>query len=105
MRGMRTLGVFATLLLTSASAFAETVATASGSGAGYMAITAGFALALAVVGGAYAQGKICASAMEGIARNPNAQKNMFVSMIIGLVLIESLVIYMLVISFNLLGKF
>lgn len=105
-KSIKALSMMAAVLLTSVSAFAEEAAamTASGSGVGYLALAAGFGLALAVLGGALSQGKICAAAMEGIARNPNAQKNMFVSMIIGLVLIESLVIYMLVISFNLLGK-
>jgi len=104
----KALGIlFASLLPT--LAFAEeaaVVATEAGMGNGAaIGLAAGIGLALAVFGGAMAQGRICAAAMEGIARNPNAQKNMFVSMIIGLVLIESLVIYMLVVAFNLLGKF
>ena len=105
-RTLKALSVIVTAMLTGAVAFAEeAVATAATGGAGgYIAIAAGLGLGLAVVGGALSQGKICAAAMEGIARNPNAQKNMFVSMIIGLVLIESLVIYMLLVSFNLLGK-
>jgi F-type H+-transporting ATPase subunit c len=55
-------------------------------------------------GGAIAQGKIGASAVEGISRNPQSQKSMFVSMILGLVLIESLVIYALVIALQILAK-
>lgn len=103
MRGMlRALGIISAVILPSALAFAETAAATTG-GSGYGAIAAGFGLSLAVVGGALSQGKICAAAMEGIARNPTAQEKMFVPMIIGLVLIESLVIYMLVIAFNLLG--
>jgi len=70
----------------------------------YFAIGASVAIGLAAMGGALAQGKIGSSAMDGIARNPQAQGNMFVSMIIGLVLIESLVIYSLVIAFMLVGK-
>jgi F-type H+-transporting ATPase subunit c len=42
--------------------------------------------------------------MEGIARNPGASGKMFVPMILGLALIESLVIYCLVIAFALIGK-
>ncbi len=103
MRGMlKTLGVAFLVLLPSVCAFAESVEGGS-SGSGLAALAAGLGLGLAVIGGALAQGKICASAMEGIARNPNAQEKMFVSMIIGLVLIESLVIYMLVVSFKILG--
>ncbi len=71
---------------------------------GWYALGASLAIGLAAFGGAFAQGKIGASAMDGIARNPQAQSNMFVSMIIGLVLIESLVIYSLVIAFMLVGK-
>ena len=105
LKTLKALSVIATTMLTGAIAFAEEAAAAVGTeSAGYVAIGAGLGLGLAVIGGALAQGKICAAAMEGIARNPNAQKNMFVSMIIGLVLIESLVIYMLLVSFNLLGK-
>ena len=50
------------------------------------------------------QGKVGAAAMEGLARNPQASKEMFVPMIIGLALIESLVIYALIIAFQLAGK-
>ena len=39
-----------------------------------------------------------------VARNPGASGKMFVPMILGLALIESLVIYSLVISFTLVGK-
>lgn len=93
-------------LLTSASAFAQDAAAHASGGAntGWYALAAGIAIALAAFGGATGQGKIGAAAMDGIARNPQAQQNMFVSMIIGLVLIESLVIYALVIAFMLVGK-
>jgi len=40
----------------------------------------------------------------GIARNPSAQNKIFIPMIVGLALIESLVIYALVIAFVLVGK-
>lgn len=95
-------------LLTSASAFAQDAAAvatvAHAANTGWYALAAGIAIALAAFGGATGQGKIGAAAMDGIARNPQAQQNMFVSMIIGLVLIESLVIYALVIAFMLVGK-
>lgn len=84
-------------------AFAQEMASSVGNSA-YFAIGASLAIGMAALGGALAQGKIGSSAMDGIARNPQAQSNMFVSMIIGLVLIESLVIYSLVIAFMLVGK-
>ena len=93
--------------LASAPAMAQEMgeAAAANSNSGLYALAAGFAMGVAALGGALAQGKIGASAMEGIARNPQAQGNMFVSMIISLVLVESLVIYALVIAFLILGKF
>lgn len=71
---------------------------------GWYAIAAGIAIGLAAFGGALGQAKVGGSAMEGIARNPQARKDMFVPMIIGLALIESLVIYGLLIAFQLVGK-
>ena len=50
------------------------------------------------------QGKTASAALEGIARNPAAQGKIFVPMIIALALIESLVIYALIIAFGLNGK-
>jgi F-type H+-transporting ATPase subunit c len=70
----------------------------------YIALAAGFGIAIAAFGGALAQGKAVTATMEGIARNPGAAGKMFVPMILGLALIESLVIYSLVISFSLVGR-
>ena len=61
-------------------------------------ITAGFALAIAALGGALGQGRAVASATEAIARNPGAAGEIRGALILGLVLIESLVIYVLLIS-------
>jgi F-type H+-transporting ATPase subunit c len=61
-------------------------------------ITAGFALALAAVGGAIGQGRAIASATEAIARNPGAVADIRGVLILGLVLIESLVIYVLLVT-------
>ena len=61
-------------------------------------ITAGFALAIAAAFGALSQGKAVSAAVEGIARNPAAANDIRGSLILGLVLIESLVIYVLLIS-------
>ncbi len=74
------------------------------SSSGYIAMGAALVLAVAALGGALGQGKIGSSAVDGIARNPKAAKEMFVPMILGLVLIESLVIYAFVIAFMLVGK-
>ena len=61
-------------------------------------ITAGFALAFAAGFGALAQGKGLSAAVEGIARNPSAAPDIRFSLILGLVLIESLVIYVLLVA-------
>ncbi len=61
-------------------------------------ITAGFALAVAAAFGAMSQAKGLGAAVEGIARNPSAAGEIRGNLILGLVLIESLVIYVLLIS-------
>lgn len=69
-----------------------------------VALAAGFGLAIAAFGGALAQGRGVAAALEGIARNPGASGKIITPMIIGLALIESLVIYSLVVSLLLFFK-
>ncbi|MFB3853263.1 MAG: ATP synthase F0 subunit C [Vicinamibacterales bacterium] len=61
-------------------------------------ITGGFALAIAAAFGAFAQSRGLVAASEGIARNPSAAGDIRFALILGLVLIESLVIYVLLIS-------
>jgi F-type H+-transporting ATPase subunit c len=70
----------------------------------WIAMAAGLGIAIAAFGGALGQGKAAASALDGIARNPGAADKMFTPMILGLALIESLVIYALIIAFILVGK-
>jgi len=67
------------------------------------AIGAGIAIGLAAFGGGLGQGRSVAAALEGIARNPEASGKVLVPMILGLALIESLVIYALIIAFSLSG--
>ncbi len=69
-----------------------------------VAIAAGFVIAVATIGGAFGQSKVATAAMEGIARNPESAGKIMTPMIIALALIESLVIYALVIAFLLQGK-
>jgi len=61
-------------------------------------LTAGFALGIAAGLGAIGQGRAIGSAAEAIARNPAASGEIRGVLILGLVLIESLVIYVLFIS-------
>jgi F-type H+-transporting ATPase subunit c len=71
---------------------------------GWIALAAGLAIGVAAFGGALAQGRAAGTALDGIARNPGASGKIMTPMILGLALIESLVIYALVIAFMLLGK-
>lgn len=89
-------------------AFAETVvektAQAFSPGYGMVAIGAALAICIAAVGGALAQGRAVSAALEGIARNPGAEGKVFRPLILGLVLIESLVIYALLIALFIVFK-
>ena len=81
----------------------ETVQGVGGAeGNGFYALAAGLAIAIAAFGGALGQGRVGAAAMEGIARNPQSQKIMFIPMIIVLALIESFVIFSFAIAMMLL---
>lgn len=99
----------AVIVLLSNIAFAEEVTnavavTATGpSDKIYYGLAAAFAIALAALGGALGQGKVAAAAMEGIGRNPNAKDQMQTPMILGLVFIETLVLFGFVIAFLILS--
>ena len=71
---------------------------------GWIALAAGIAIGVAALGGGIGQGRAAAAALDGIARNPGAASQIRGPMILGLALIESLVIYALIIAFLLLGK-
>jgi F-type H+-transporting ATPase subunit c len=96
--------VLAAALLASNAAFAQDAAASMSINGGLAALAAGLAIGIAAFGGAIAQAKTAAAALDGIARNPAAQGKIFTPMIIGLALIESLVIYAFVIAFFLQGK-
>ena len=71
---------------------------------GEIALGAGLGIGLAALGGGIGQGRAAGSALEGIARNPGAAGQIRGPMILGLALIESLVIYALIISLLLVLK-
>ena len=89
------------LCLTAVPAFAQgaQAADTAGSSAGLKALAAGVGFAIAVFGGALGQSRIGAAACEGAARNPGAAPKIQTMMILGLALIESLVLFALVIVF------
>lgn len=85
------------VLLPLSSLAAEVAETMTGD-TGMKALAAAIAISLGALGGALAQGRVAASAMEGIARNPQAGKTMFVPFMVALAMIESLVLFCLVIA-------
>jgi F-type H+-transporting ATPase subunit c len=89
------------ILMTAMTTFADTVAAQDNaeSVSKYKALAAGFGFAIAAGLGALGQSRIAASAVEGAARNPGAAGRIQIMMIIGLALIESLVLFALVIVF------
>ena len=68
------------------------------------ALGAGLAIGLAGLGCGIGQGLTAGNTTAGIARNPGSAGSMFVNYILGMVLIESIAIYGLVIAFLLQGK-
>jgi F-type H+-transporting ATPase subunit c len=92
------------LALSAAPAFAQTTGAAAGTGVKRGVVGAAFAIAIAAAAGALAQGRATAAACEGMARNPGAAGAIRTMAILGLALIESLVIYALVIAFSVQGK-
>jgi F-type H+-transporting ATPase subunit c len=71
---------------------------------GLLAIAVGLGLPIAVIGAGLGQGKAAASAFESMARQPGVQGRIFTSLLVSLALIESLVIYALVMFFMLQSK-
>jgi F-type H+-transporting ATPase subunit c len=68
-------------------------------GTNWVAITSGFAMAIASAVCGLGQAKATAAAAEGLARNPAARPGIQLALILGLALIESLALYTLVIIF------
>ena len=93
------------MVMVAAPAFAAEAAAGEGSVVkGMLAIAAGIAISFAAGLGALGQSRGLAAALEGIARNPSASGKLVTPMIIGLALIESLVIYALVIALMIVLK-
>ena len=61
-------------------------------------LAAGFGVGIAAFGCGIGQGLGLKSAVEGVARNPEASGKITVTLLIGLAMIESLCIYALVVS-------
>jgi F-type H+-transporting ATPase subunit c len=87
------------LLAFAVPVFAQTGAAAAPAGTNWVAITSGFAMAIASGLCGLAQAKAVAASAEGMARNPGAAPAIRFALLLGLVLIESLALYTLVIIF------
>jgi F-type H+-transporting ATPase subunit c len=101
------LGAALFTLLVTATAFAQEAAggaTAFNDRDKFLGLAAGLSIGIAAFGGGLGQGKAAAAALDGIARNPGASDKIFTPMILALALIESLVIYSLVIAIMLYLK-
>ena len=92
------LAIFAFLILAPA-AFAQTTGAAVSEGTNWVAMTSGFAMAIASAACGYAQAKASAAASEGMARNPGAAGVIQNMLILALVLIESMALYTFAIIF------
>ena len=95
------------LLALPAAAQEGKAAGAAGGGAearSFLGLAVAFAMALAAFGGALGQGRATAAAAEAVARQPEAGPRIQTMMIIGLALIETLVLYTLLVAFLLNGK-
>ncbi|HEX9879880.1 MAG TPA: ATP synthase F0 subunit C [Candidatus Binatia bacterium] len=88
------------LVCLSSTATAAEAAAVTDSGAKVaIALASGLAIAIAAFGAALGQGKLAATAMESIGRNPNAADKLFTPLLLGLAFIEALAIYALLIAF------
>jgi F-type H+-transporting ATPase subunit c len=65
-------------------------------------IVGGAIITLAAAAGAFCQAKALSSACEGISRNPGAAPHIRFLLLLGLILIETLVIYALLVTFIIL---
>jgi len=75
------------------AAFAQDSASANSKALSGIAV--GFGMAIAAFGCGLAQGRIASSACEGMARNPGAAGAIRAAMILGLVFVETLVLFTL----------
>lgn len=76
----------------------EAEAQEGAAGVNWGILGAAFAIAIAAAGGAAGQSRAIAAAVSALARNPGAAGDIRFALILGLALIESLVIYALVIA-------
>ena len=98
------LPAFAADAATKETPAAQEKAAANNGSAQSLGLALGLGLAIAAFGGALGQSNAIAKAVDAVARQPEAGGRIQGMMIIGLALIETLVIYMLLICFMWGGK-
>ncbi|MBI2336302.1 MAG: ATP synthase F0 subunit C [Deltaproteobacteria bacterium] len=98
--------IYASLLsfFVPALAMAEEAAAPAGGHNQLVGLAVGLCMGIAVLGGALGQGRAAAAALEGIGRNPGAAGKIQGPMIIGLALMESLVLFAMLIAYLLYSK-
>ncbi len=89
------LTAMAAVALLAPAAFAQEGG-AAGSGKGIGAIAVAIGMGVAAFGCGLGQGRIASAACEGMARNPGAAGPIRAAMILGLVFVETLVLFTLV---------
>lgn len=92
------------LMCTAMPVYAQAPGQVPAQGYWSIAIGAGIGLGLACGLCGLGQGRATASAAEALARNPGARPGIFIFLILGLVLIESLALYTLLIAFKITGR-
>jgi F-type H+-transporting ATPase subunit c len=84
------------VLLVAPAAFAQGAdAAPAGNGRGMIALAVALGMGAAAFGCGLGQGRIASAACEGIARNPGAAGPIRAAMILGLVFVETLVLFTL----------
>ena len=71
---------------------------AAGNALGSKAIAAGIAIGLAALGGAIGMGMSISKSVEGISRQPEAEGKIRTTLMLGLVFVETAIIYALVVA-------
>jgi F-type H+-transporting ATPase subunit c len=88
------------VLLSAAPVFAQAAAADNAESVNkFKALAAGLGFGLAAALAAIGQSRVAAAAAEGVARNPGASARIQTLMILGLVFIETLVLFTLVVVF------
>ena len=98
-RVLSILFLFGALLCWASPVFAQAAASTPAANYHWVAVTAGFSMAIASGMCGLGQGRAVAAAAEAMARNPAAAAGIRFALILGLALIESLALYTLLIVF------